>query len=338
MGVLRMFGVTPFVFKRGSMKYLSFFFIFLMATSLLAQVKPQYSITPIPQIDVILTKPEPLPFKKPSLRFQRTNMLTKEKRNYRPIGEAILTEKNHAYLSFPKQDVIIKFEYPKNDITIYGERRQGGKDELVKNPEFLSYLNGNLITSNQKTGQVVVFDTKASFQNMFDLRYPSAIPGPNQKFLLVSTKDPNRFTRVNEQRKVEFRYQVVSTEALTNHSPLLFHILPNWDVIAVRQNLSRLFHIEPNGINTRHLSFNTTQLGSGSVTVKDVNYENNAYWLLLQHHSQAKTTSLLLIVEPNGKLKHLWECPFDADGFDMNKEILLLYNRDMASAETFRRN
>ncbi len=296
----------------------------------------------ISEIPVFTAAPEhppaPLPYIPAGLSFQQGKAA--KTRLFRPIGRGKFGPDGDLYLTFPTRHIVAAFRGPGFELTLFGKRASGGKDEIVKDPEMLHFVDGLLYLSNHKNGQVLVLDRSGGFRNLFELGLPGPIPGPDGAFLLRSDTNPNVFARVDDRKRLQQRYLLVRGEGADPEGHrLIFQVLDNWDLVCVRQEARRVFHMQKNALFRRQIAIDWGALRikeEGDFQAHGIKFHQGAYWLLVGwYRPQTPARTLLLVFDETGTVRQFWETPIFADGFDVAKGRLLLYDKRKGAAQTY---
>ena len=171
---------------------------------------------------------------------------------------------------------------------------------------------------------------------LYQLPRTSSIPGPGKHFLILPGDNPNHILRVDDRGrpvagwKLPWRKQ----DGLEGLEPIC-RIHASWEVIAVRQNLGRLFHLRENGGLER--IFNLHWDLAETPILLDHRFSEDRYWLLFKTGQAGETATRLMVLSTSGELEHYWYLPFEADGFDLTPQRLLLYRRASGSAQIYGR-
>ena len=309
-------------------------------TSPPGQAPPEFSIKKIPFFQASLLEPKAMPLTEEGIAFQRSKA-SKGTRRYRPIGQAGFGPDKKLYLTFPSLHTIISTSAPQWGLSYMGPKRNGGSGEIIKDPETLHFVDGNLYLGNHKNAMVLAIKPDGSFLNAFDAVRPGSVPGPDDRFIVTESKDPNRFHRVDSRKKSEHTYLLRDAPAKTPEGKrLIFDVKPDWQLIALRKNAGWLYHFDKLGNHLRQISIDTTALtGLGpELDAHAVRHDDGLYWILASHLKPASAPqSLLFAIDEKGEVKHLWNTPFYADGFDISDDHILLYTTITGSAQTYRR-
>lgn len=277
-----------------------------------------------------------LPFPAKGFSF-RGGRLGEDGPGFRPIGEARFGPDGGIYLSFPERDVVVAFTGDHGDLRVFGSRAYGGNDEIIKNPERLRFVGRTMYLANRQNGQILALGIDGSFHNAFQTPNPAALSGSGPQFLITSSRQPGTFARVDDRNQaVQFYRLPQNPDGSSPRARLVFDATPQWQIIALAQDMTALYHYDRRGRLKVVLRLRLVEEQSGA-HARDLRFFQDRYWLLYVIAAR-ETTPFLVEITPEGLLLQCWSLPMDADGFDIDPERLLLYNRSEATALTFSRD
>lgn len=312
---------------------------------------PQARITRIPIFQPVISfQPTPLPFPEQGLRFQRANRLPSSDKKasdgntsdnkksamkwMAPIGEARFGPDGHLFMSFPRRDLVIRVDRETWQLQYMGPKHQGGNGEIIKQPGVLSIVGNHLFLANRENGQVLVLDRKGNFVNAFEVGYTGALAGPEQTFVVPMPHGHGVFGRVDHRGTL---LQQFSLEASLTGQPfrgsLRYHLTPEAQIIAVRDDGSQLAHVSEGPEIIRYLLPEFVNWPSPP-RIEAVFFRSQFYYLLLSC-TTPQPESFLIKLDQTGQAIAQWSCPFFADGMDWSREHLVLYARERGTAQTF---
>jgi len=116
-------------------------------------------------------------------------------------------------------------------------------------------------------------------------------------------------------------------------------ILSDWQVLVWSADGAHLLHLIESGEIRRRFEIDTNQAGAGGrVAALDLDFADGRYWLLFGLTApDGEKSAYLLVLDPGGFVDSLWQTPFYADGFDLDGQQLLIYQRAAGALMTYLR-
>lgn len=304
------------------------------------QTRPSPPVLSIPLLSVPLNcGPTRLPFKAGGLRFQMDQNTNPNFDYFKPIGDGKFGPEGHLYLTFPKKHAIVRFTQPTYDLEFFGEEQEGGRNEPIANPTTLAFWDQKIWVTNTVKGQVMVFNQGFELETLHQIQIQDPIPGPNQNFLIRSDQKPDTFFRADAKNKIRAQYMVPNNAELPKPMQILiFDIQEDWDIVAVNRGGTDLFHLGPKGHIKRTFQFEyPDSLNWQEIEVTDCQFIGDAYWLLTQAVQKGEPLAFLSEITIDGICRSLWQLPFLADGFDVDHDHLVLFQKILGKAQVYSR-
>jgi hypothetical protein len=294
-------------------------------------------IVEVPQITVTAGEALDPQLQPRGLSLQMTDMGMPQALRHAPIGQGMVTADHHVVLSFPERSQVLKFSAPHFDTSIWGPASLGGNGTPLERPMLVAQFAGAFFVSEQMDGRVWQLDSQGQVVTLHDLGRPPLALGPAGSGVLWVPEDDSLFVRVDGSgRRVQGFHAGSMLEALglnprQSLGPL--HVDQDWQVLLAPAVPSHLLHyrLPPHLLHIVHLNLAALERSGSAWRVAELRQGRERTWLLLAgaQHSQ------LLQIDGRGQLIAQWRLPFQADGFDLSSQLLLLYQRATGMAQTY---
>ncbi len=298
---------------------------------------PQIQLQPIPEREILLPAiAAPLPFPARGLSFQGSESIGVAQGGLGPIGDAAIGPDLSIFLSFPERDLVVAIEGVRGALRMMGSSAYGGKDEIIKNPDSIRFVGKDMYLANRNNGQILALGMDGVFRNAFQAPTPAALSGPGPQFLLSAPTSPGMLIRVDARNRRLGAYHLpANADGSPLNTPPLLDATDDWEVVALLRDMSALYHFDAQGKIQLALRLGVKG-ASGGLRARAVRTFEGQHWLLFNADG-TEPACLLAVISPDGRLHHCWRLPMEADGFDLDANRILLFNRDAATAVTYAR-
>jgi len=275
----------------------------------------------------------PLPFANGFLAFQ-LNQLSESGGDFRPIGSARFGPDGSVYMTFPGKDLVARYDAA-GDRRFFGPAIRGGGNEPVVDPQELTFVDGLMHLGAKGRNQVLVLDSDGTRHHSFRTRFPGPVCGPGGRCLVSDPHHPDEFFQVDTAGNLLHSFRL----PLALKVRPIQRILSDWQVLVWSADGAHLLHLIESGEIRRRFEIDTNQAGAGGrVAALDLDFADGRYWLLFGLTApDGEKSAYLLVLDPGGFVDSLWQTPFYADGFDLDGQQLLIYQRAAGALMTYLR-
>ncbi len=309
--------------------------------------QPSGKISAVPTMRLTVpAQSTPLPFKQGGLRFQMKDAPA-GKQMFKPLGDVAWLEDGALLMSFPEQHAMIRFSPVAFDLTMIGGEQVGGKNETVVSPNLLWVHQGVIQSVSRSKHQALSYNHDFQVVNAYNAAGVSPVPYPGGQYLLRADDRPDVFFRVDQSNRPlqTYRVPVMPNEHIEGRKLVFFPI--NADhLYAAKQNATSVYLFNADSTLAQIWDidmspfFGNQNWGFGAgAQLMDLHIEATQMWLLLDHREKRNDNKayLLSMHTLTGEFTGFWEIGFDADRMDVNRDFIVLAQRENARAMTFQR-
>ena len=302
------------------------------------QTDRPYEIIEIPTTVIALNRvPEPLPAHAQGLSFQMSKgPLPVGAQRHAPIGDLAVTPENDVVMSFPNHQQVIRLNYPGYKTQIYGPKTAGGNGVDFQAPSRVSVWDDLVYVSSAIDGTVTLLNRDGSLNRFLyakDLRNPIIGAGP--EFFSLDPGHPKPIQRYDQNGALIRRY--IFFEPPEDLPAAGFRsgsicVEADKQLHFVNHQGNRVATYADDGMMTHLFEIGPGLLGQ--VTATDIAKRNAHLWILLVDVDQH--ISYILALQPFQQEYAIYRCRMFADGFAMNEQFVVLFDRQRGAAQTWR--
>lgn len=271
---------------------------------------------PLPRKVYVDFAPLPFPGQPSGLSFQRGaapegGMLT------RPLGSAHIDKRGHIWLSFPEQNLVVRFKAPQWEAHFFGPERVGGKDEPLIAPYSMTDYGDGIIVASQSNGVLTPL-----MANKPELTSPSPDPVMVDGGFFAYTDGQWQLHDLKGGSSQGFGGET-NAQALVHGNELgnvLFYNPAIQQLRFYKHGKSDVLQL-PKGLGKTNESYRVASI----LSVK------NLAWVLVRTNKGTQ----IIVIDSLGTVHHYWQLSHAADGMFLSQSILVLFDRDKGMAQRY---